>query len=71
MRLIRSCRGQICLIIREVRVNTRRYVAGVDWQASERVSAYLRYTYEDYDDASASYNSGRAHMVLAGLTGTR
>ncbi len=55
----------------EVRVNTRRYVSGVDWWGSERLSAYLRYIYEDYDDASAPYYSGSAHMLLAGLTGTR
>ncbi|MHB8952939.1 MAG: hypothetical protein ACYC4U_08145 [Pirellulaceae bacterium] len=54
-----------------VLVNTQRYVSGIDWYAHTHISAYLRYVYENYDDASASYNSGRAHMVLAGLTGTR
>ena len=55
----------------DVQVNTRRYVCGVDWCGNSHVSAYLRYIYDDYDDGSAPYNSGRAHMVLAGLAGTR
>jgi hypothetical protein len=54
-----------------VQVNTRRYTCGVDWAAREHVSAYLRYIFEEYDDLTASYNSGRAHMLLAGLMGTR
>lgn len=55
----------------EVLVNTRRYVSGIDWNANRWTSAYLRYIFEDYDDGSAPYNSGSAHMVLAGLTTTR
>jgi hypothetical protein len=55
----------------DVQVNTRRYTCGIDWSAQTHVSAYLRYVFDDYDDASAPYNSGRAHMLLAGLAGTR
>ena len=55
----------------DVQVSTRRYACGIDWTARAHLSAYLRYIYEHYDDVSAPYNSGRAHMVLAGLTGTR
>ncbi|MHB8972213.1 MAG: hypothetical protein ACYC3X_20480 [Pirellulaceae bacterium] len=55
----------------DVQVNTRRYTCGIDWSANKHISAYLRYIYEEYDDVTASYNSGRAQMVLAGLTGTR
>ena len=55
----------------EVLVNTRRYTCGLDWSSSAWTSAYLRYIFEDYDDGSAPYNSGSAHMVLAGLTTVR
>ncbi len=55
----------------EVLVNTTRYVSGIDWSANQWVSAYMRYIYEDYDDGAAPYNSGRVHMVLAGITATR
>ena len=53
----------------DVNVNTTRYGGGVDWIASERVSAYLRYVYEDYSDRSLAYVSGSAHMFLGGFTG--
>lgn len=54
-----------------VLVNTRRYTSGIDWSANRWATAYLRYMFEDYDDGSAPYNSGSAHMVLAGLSATR
>ncbi len=52
----------------EVLVNTKRYTCGLDWTSGQWTSAYLRYVFEDYDDGSAPYNSGTAHMVLAGLS---
>jgi hypothetical protein len=54
----------------EVVVNTKRYVSGVDWSANQWAAAYLRYIFEDYADGSAEYNSGSAHLVLAGLSAT-
>lgn len=53
----------------DVIVNTTRYSGGLDWIASETVSAYVRYVYEDYDDASRELVSGSTHMFLGGLTG--
>ena len=52
----------------DVIVNTKRYTGGLDWYANDRVSAYMRYVYEDYDDASITYVSGSAHMFLGGFT---
>ena len=53
----------------DVIVNTTRYTGGVDWLFGEHVSAYMRYVYEDYDDASLALVSGSAHMFLGGLAG--
>ncbi len=55
----------------DVQINTRRYMCGLDWSAHSNISAYLRYVYEDFDDVTSPYNTGRAQMILAGLTGTR
>ena len=55
----------------DVQINTRRYTCGIDWLAQAHTSAYLRYVFEEYDDVTSPYNTGRAHMVLAGLTATR
>lgn len=52
----------------DVIVNTKRYTGGLDWYANDRVSAYMRYVYEDYDDASLAYVSGSVHMFLGGFT---
>ncbi len=52
----------------DVIVNMTRYTAGVDWYRNERVSAYMRYVFEDYDDGSVAYGSGSAHMFLGGFT---
>lgn len=54
----------------DVIVNRTRVTGGVDWSPRDRVSLYFRYVWEDYDDASAIFNSGRAHMLLTGLSGT-
>jgi hypothetical protein len=53
----------------EVVVDRTRLTAGVDWQLRERIAAYFRYRFEDYEDKSAAYNSGTAHMSLVGLSG--
>ena len=52
----------------EVNVNITSYSGGLDWHANDRVSAYMRYIYEDYDDNSITYVSGSAHMFLGGFT---
>ncbi len=52
----------------DVIVNLTRYTGGLDWYANDRVSAYMRYVYEDYEDSSVTYLSGNAHMFLGGLT---
>ena len=52
----------------EVRVNTYRLTAGVDYELSAYINSYLRYNYYDYDDEAMSYNSGQAHMFLGGLS---
>ena len=52
----------------DVNVDRTRITAGVDWQAYDEISTYLRYIFEDYEDRSVDYNSGTAHMVLTGLT---
>jgi hypothetical protein len=55
----------------DVVVNTERVTAGVDWQPRPHLGAYFRYIYFNYDDESAAYNSGQAHMFLAGVTVTQ
>ena len=54
----------------DVIVNRARVTGGVDWHPRDRIAAYFRYIWEDYDDQSATYNSGTAHMLLTGLTAT-
>ena len=71
MRLTRSRRGRICPRIPRYWSTPGGTCAASTGVPANRLSAYLRYIYEDYDDGSAPYNSGSAHMVLAGLTGTR
>jgi len=59
--------------IEETVRNIRRSVrisAGLDYSLRRRTIGYLRYTYLDYDDAVVDYNSGNAHLVLAGLSAT-
>ncbi|MCA9245456.1 MAG: hypothetical protein KDA42_00045 [Planctomycetales bacterium] len=52
----------------DVRVNTTRFHAGVDYQVMRSMDTYFRYVYFDYEDKSTSINSGTAHMFLGGLS---
>jgi len=52
----------------DVIVNRIRITGGFDWSPRDRISAYLRYVYEDYEDLSVAFNSGTAHMFLTGLS---
>ncbi|HIQ20725.1 MAG TPA: hypothetical protein EYH34_05775 [Planctomycetes bacterium] len=49
-------------------VNKTRYTAGVDWTPRPWISACFRYIFDEYEDESASYLSGTAHMFLAGAS---
>jgi hypothetical protein len=51
-------------------VETTRFSTGWDWLISERVSSYFRYIYYDYGDETNDFNSGTAHMFLAGVSAT-
>ncbi len=42
---------------------------GVDYRVTDAINTFFRYNYFDYDDAATGWNSGTAHMVLAGLSG--
>jgi hypothetical protein len=54
----------------QVRVNTYRWTAGTDYQLSRNINSFFRYNYFDYADRGATpFNSGTAHMFLAGLSG--
>jgi hypothetical protein len=53
-----------------VRVNTYRATAGVDYEWRENFNVYFRYNLLDYEDIANSYNSGIAHMFLAGVAAT-
>ncbi len=55
----------------DVVVDTQRITVGADWQAWQHMGTYFRYIYYNYDDMSAAYNSGQAHMFLAGVTLTQ
>jgi hypothetical protein len=52
-----------------VQVNTWRVTGGVDYRVTDAINTFFRYNYFDYDDAATGWNSGTAHMVLAGLSG--
>ena len=34
----------------------------------EKISAYFRYVFDEYDDRSVDYNTGAAHLFLAGAS---
>jgi hypothetical protein len=51
----------------KVLVVTQRLTAGIDWKPRELLSIYFRYVYFDFEDKRANFNSGTAHMFLAGL----
>ena len=54
-------------VVRNVR-NSLRVSAGFDYTLRRRTTGYLRYTHLDYEDAVVDYNSGTAHLLLAGLS---
>ena len=47
-----------------------RVSAGFDYLIRPRIDAFVRYNFYDIIDSTDSYNSGVAHMVLGGLSGT-
>ncbi len=51
-----------------VRTNTWRLMAGTDIRLTANVNSYFRYNYYDWDDVQNGWNSGAAHMFLAGLS---
>ena len=50
----------------DVKVEQNRVTAGADWQPYQNTTLYLRYIYFDFDDIASGYQSGTAHMGLAG-----
>lgn len=52
----------------DVLVERRRITAGADWIVRDGISAYIRYVFLDYEDKTMAWNSGSAHMFLAGAT---
>jgi len=54
-------------VVRNIR-HSVRISAGFDYSLRPRTTSYLRYTYLDYEDAIVNYNSGTAHLLLAGLS---
>ena len=52
----------------DVIVNRTRITGGFDWSPRDRISVYLRYVYEDYEDLSVDFNSGTTHMFLTGIS---
>ncbi|MFO7901512.1 MAG: hypothetical protein ACQESR_03295 [Planctomycetota bacterium] len=53
----------------QVRVNTYRVMAGLDYALSRSFGVFGRYNYYDYDDRAMAFNAGTAHMFLAGVNG--
>jgi hypothetical protein len=51
-----------------VLVHTNKLTAGVTWQPVPMTVIYCNYNFFDYDDVYNAYNSGTAHMVMAGLS---
>jgi hypothetical protein len=54
-------------IVRNVRQSVR-LSAGLDYVLRRQTTSYVRYRYLDYEDAVVDYNSGTAHLLLAGLS---
>jgi len=54
----------------DVLVVTNRITGGIDYLIRDGVSAYFRYNYYDYNDASTSGLSGTANFFLGGITAT-
>ncbi len=51
-----------------VRTNTWRFTAGTDVRLTNNVNCYFHYNYYDWEDVQTGWNSGTAHMFLAGLS---
>jgi hypothetical protein len=51
-----------------VNINTYRLSAGVDYWLRDGITVFGRYNFYEYDDITAAYNSGTAHMFLGGVT---
>ncbi len=51
-----------------VRTNTWRLMAGTDIRINNVWNGYLRYNYYDWQDVQTGWNTGSAHMFLAGLS---
>ncbi len=47
-----------------------RLSAGFDYLIRPQIDVFVRYNFYDVIDSTADYNSGTAHMFLAGLSGT-
>jgi hypothetical protein len=47
-----------------------RVTAGFDYLIRPRIDAFVRYNFYDFIGDTQAYNSGVAHMFLAGLSGT-
>lgn len=52
----------------QVRVNTYRFTAGVDYTLTELTTCFFRYNYFDYDDIASPFNAGTAHLLLGGIS---
>ena len=52
----------------DVLVETTRINAGIDHHLGPTTDCYFRYVLFDYEDKSTAFNSGTAHMFLAGLS---
>ncbi len=52
----------------DVIVETTRFNLGIDHALRPGASVYIRYVHFDYEDLSASFNSGTADMFLTGFT---
>ncbi|MCL4202583.1 MAG: hypothetical protein KJ000_08815 [Pirellulaceae bacterium] len=52
-----------------VRVNTIRLTAGTDYHLTNNINSFFRYNFYDFDNQGWGYQSGTAHMFLAGLSG--
>lgn len=58
---------EIAAVARDV-MDSLRLSAGFDCRLDRCTTGYFRYQYLDYDDAVRAYNTGDAHLFLAGLT---
>ena len=47
-----------------------RVTAGFDYMIRPRIDTFVRYNFYDFIGDTQAYNSGVAHMFLAGLSGT-